>query len=237
MQLNLNKNLDLASLTTAYGVNRRGQVPDFLTGEGAEEVAKCLAEDIEWGLFYFAATGGKMIPPEEFQALPQEKKNEIYKFIFQTARDEYQFFYYYYPIAGTYQERPIPEFALHQLFEFLNSEPVLDFIRKLTGIPEIIRCDAQATRYVANCFLHSHTDGKVKEGRRVAYVMNLTKSWQPNWGGYLQFFSDDYNIEQSFMPTFNSLNLFTVPKGHSVSYLPPYCPGQRLSITGWFRDK
>ena len=70
-----------------------------------------------------------------------------------------------------------------------------------------------------------------------AYVFNLTKDWNPNWGGYLNFYDDDGNIEFGLRPSFNVLNMFAVPKQHSVSMLTPFTGAFRYSITGWFLDE
>ncbi len=66
--------------------------------------------------------------------------------------------------------------------------------------------------------------------------MNFSKDWREDWGGYLQFFDKEGNIEEGFKPRFNCLNLFKTPMDHAVSYVPPFCGGKRLGVTGWFRD-
>lgn len=234
MALSLNPDLDPKALARVYAKNNRLQVTDIFPKDQAEKTYQALATETPWGLVYHGPEKGVKIPAEEFKAMTPEKKQEIYKYIFETARNQYQFMYLFSHLSGEKKDGPA---FLHEVADFLSSEPVLDFIRTLTGIREVIRADAQATRYIGNCFLHPHTDEGVGTGRRVAYVLNMTKGWDPNWGGFLQFFDKDMNIIESFKPAFNALNLFTVPQGHSVGFIPPFCPGERLSITGWFRDK
>ena len=82
--------------------------------------------------------------------------------------------------------------------------------------------------------MHRTRDLKETNTRRVAYVMNLTEKWNANWGGYLQMFDENMNIEHSFKPAFNALILFKVPRDTSIGSVPPFCPGERLSLTGWF---
>ena len=43
--------------------------------------------------------------------------------------------------------------------------------------------------------------------------------------------SEDGNVEGGFVPTFNALNMFEVPQDHAVSYVAPFAPGIRYSIT------
>lgn len=235
MALSLNTALDAKTLAPGYAKNKRGQVQNIFPLEQAEKTYQCLATETPWGLFYVGeGEDGIKIPAKKFKSLSPQELQEIYAHIFKTASDRYQFMYLFHNL--NHPERN-PELFVHKIADFLSSEPVLEFIRTLTGIPEIIRADAQATRYIGNCFLHPHTDGDEEYGRRVAYVLNMTKNWDPNWGGFLQFFDKNGNVTDSFKPTFNALNLFTVPQAHSVSFVAPFCPGERLSITGWFRDK
>lgn len=236
MPFHLNEKLDAEALRQEYQKRSFIQIKEVLPAAEAGKLYTCLAKDTPWGLFYFKDTAGEKIPPERFEKMPMEKKQETYKYIFGTARSQYQFMFLYHPIMQNALSGKNPDHLLQKLFEFLNTAPVLDFVRKVTGIPEIMRADTMATRYIGNCFLqlrHDHQEGK---SRRVAYVLNMTQNWRTDWGGQLQFFDDDFNVERSFKPTFNALNMFTVPKNHAVSFVPPYCPGERLSVAGWFHD-
>ncbi len=125
---------------------------------------------------------------------------------------------------------------LHQLFEFINAPPMLDFIRTVTGMKQIVRADAQATLFAPGDFLTLHNDFDAAKGRLVAYVMGFTKNWRSDYGGMLQFIDDKHNVEQGFLPHFNSLMLFSVPQMHAVTYVPGFAPIGRYSITGWFQD-
>jgi Rps23 Pro-64 3,4-dihydroxylase Tpa1-like proline 4-hydroxylase len=71
------------------------------------------------------------------------------------------------------------------------------------------------------------------ENRRFAYVINLTRSWRPDWGGLLHFCDEDCNVSETYYPHFNSMSLFAVPQDHFVSFVPPYAQGERLAVTGW----
>ena len=109
----------------------------------------------------------------------------------------------------------------------------IGFVRSITGDAAIRRANAQATRYRPGHFLRYHTDIDSSEGRRYAYVLNLTRGWQPDWGGLLQFVDDDGRIIDTFLPRWNSLSLFRVPAGHLVSMVAPWADEERLAITGW----
>lgn len=236
MPFHLNEKLDATALAAGFRENRYLQIKNIFPQDQAEEIHTCLSRETPWGFQYYGPQGRVKLTEEEFNALPQEKRAGVYQHIFQTAPTQFQYMYFFYPLTKSYQSGENPDFPLHKFFALMNSEPVLDFIKKVTGIPELVRADALCSKYLGNCFLQGHMDKREDNTRRVAYVLNMTKNWDPNWGGYLQIFNENSNIEKSFMPTFNALNIFAVPRPHSVGVVPPFCPGERLSIAGWFRD-
>jgi Rps23 Pro-64 3,4-dihydroxylase Tpa1-like proline 4-hydroxylase len=151
---------------------------------------------------------------------------------------EYAFIYGQYRMLDAYREGWREHEALDLLVEHINSEPLLDLVRDVTGIRELVKGDAQATLYGPNHFLAVHDDSHVEEGWRIAYVMNFcAEEWRPDWGGYLLFFDEDGDVVAGFKPRFNALNMFRVPARHNVSYVPPFAPVARFAITGWFRDR
>ncbi len=237
MDIKISDKLDLDAAARTYTKHRRGQVKDFLATDSAEHIFKCLMNETPWGMAYNRGDEVIQLSNDKVQSLSLAERQNITQEIFTRAQSEYQHMYYFYPILDSYKSGLNPDFFLHRVLEFLNSEPMLEFIRTLTGIPEVIKADAQATLYNGGCFLTRHSDGQSLEGRRAAYVLNFTREWFASWGGFLQFYDKALNVEEAFLPTFNAINVFTVPQLHSVSYVPPFCNGTRLSITGWFRDK
>lgn len=128
--------------------------------------------------------------------------------------------------------RPCPP-ALAGFYEALNSDAWLSVFRELTGDDRIAGADCQASRYRPGHFLTAHDDQDPSEDRLYAYVMNLTRGWQVEWGGLLQFHDADDNISGAFTPRWNALNMFKVPQKHSVSMVTPGAQVDRLSMTGW----
>jgi len=120
----------------------------------------------------------------------------------------------------------------------MNSPPMLDFARRVTGFDDIAKADAQATRYLPGHFLRVHNDvyrASERDVRRAAYVVNLTREWHADWGGLLEFLDDDRRVVETWMPAWNGLAMFRVPTWHCVSCVAPYATAPRLAITGWFR--
>ena len=123
---------------------------------------------------------------------------------------------------------------VHDVFDYLNSPDVFSLIEGITGHKALTYADAQYTSYSFGHFLTRHNDDVGEEGRRVAYVLGLSKDWHPDWGGLLHFFEEDGAPRDFWIPKFNTLSLFDVRHVHSVSYVTPFAQEPRLSLTGWF---
>lgn len=129
---------------------------------------------------------------------------------------------------------------LHRFLEYLNSPPMLEFVHQVTGHADIGKADAQATRYLPGHFLRRHNDtiqDDPDDVRRAAYVFNLTRDWEADWGGLLQFLGEGDRVEEAWTPAYNALVLFSVPSWHCVSCVAPFATEPRLAITGWFRPR
>lgn len=232
--IELNPALDVAALASAYAPDKRIQVRNFLTPVAAQSVHSALQE-LPWGQAYNDGPNVVQLHAHALAQLGEREAAEIMAGIRERARHQYQFLYGFYPILTAYFSPQVARHRIFQFYEFINSAPVIEAIRTITGLPEIRWADGQATWFKPGEFLRAHTDQEHAEGRVAAYVMNFSPEWERDWGGFLQFFDSDDNIEAAFKPTFNALNLFTIPQLHSVSMVSTYVTAQRLAVTGWFR--
>jgi SM-20-related protein len=233
--IQLNPALDAEALARDYAVRKRLQVHDFLDRGSADAVYESVQE-LPWGLAYNDGATVHQVSPDQVAAMDDREGGRIMAGIQQRARVQYQFLYAFFPVLAAYISPNSPRFRVFDFFEFINSAPVLEFVRKLTGLADIRWADAQATWYRPGHFLKAHTDEDPSTGRVAAYVMNLSPTWERDWGGFLQFFDSADNIEEAFKPTFNTLNIFTIPQLHSVSMVSTYVQAERLAVTGWFRN-
>ncbi|MFZ5608016.1 MAG: 2OG-Fe(II) oxygenase [Pseudomonadota bacterium] len=235
--LRLNPNLDGAKLAQAFASNGKSlQIRDVLAEESAELIYQCLIRETPWGLANHG-DGPQFLSHQQIKAMDKGRMQALQHNIFREARQEYQYLYHCYPMLSAYQEQWDPYHLLMRFLEFVNMEEVLTLIRSVTGMHDIIKADGQATFFAPNQFLRQHTDDVAEEYRRLAYVFGFTKNWDPNWGGYLQFYDQAGNITHALMPRFNVLSIFAVPRSHSVGHVAPFAGAPRLSITGWFRYK
>jgi Rps23 Pro-64 3,4-dihydroxylase Tpa1-like proline 4-hydroxylase len=236
--LELNDALDLPALAREFERMPRLQVRNVLTRKSADALAALLAQDTPWGL---ASQAGASAPPRyirtaDLAAMTAQERDALVRAAM--TDPDYGYVYHSYPLVTAYLECWRPGSPHDRLLEELNGGPMLDFMRRVSGIQNIVKMDGQATLYGPGDFLRPHNDEESQRGRRIAYVLNLTMGeWQPYWGGYLNFFDPDWNVEQAFRPNFNCLNLFRVPQWHSVGEVSPAAPLARYAITGWARDR
>jgi Rps23 Pro-64 3,4-dihydroxylase Tpa1-like proline 4-hydroxylase len=238
--LALAPDLDVPALAAAYARDRRVQVRGALTEASARLIHRLLAEATPWGMAWQAAERGpERIRAEAMGAMPVAERQARSQATVAAMRGQgYAFAYSSYPLVEAYLEKWAPGGPHDALLEYINGPPVLDLVRAITGVPELIKADAQATLYAPHHFLAVHNDANSGAGRRVAYVLNLcSEDWRPDWGGYLNFYDDDGDVIAGYRPRFNALNLFAVPQRHNVGFVPPFAPLARFAITGWFRDR
>jgi Rps23 Pro-64 3,4-dihydroxylase Tpa1-like proline 4-hydroxylase len=236
--LQLNPNLDRAALAAAFAKSGKLQIPDVLTVESASALRALLANRTPWCLAWQAGAEQptQVVPDSKLRTLKPDELEAITARAF--ADPEYGFAYRSYPLVTAYLERWNPGSPQERLLEELNSPPMLEFMRAVTGMPQIAKLDGQATLYAPGDFLRPHTDAESQRGRLIAYVLNLTVGeWRPEWGGALTFLDGDGRAGEALLPRFNSLSLFRVPQWHEVSRVAPTAPIGRYAVTGWARDR
>jgi 2-oxoglutarate-Fe(II)-dependent oxygenase superfamily protein len=238
--LDLNPALDVAALAAAFARDHRLQVRDVLTAASARIVHRILAEETPWGLSWQAgAQGPEALRRDAVVAMTAGERQARAQALMTAMRATgYAFTYASYPLVDGYLGKWAPDGPHDLLLEYINDKPVMDLVRAITGIPGLVKADAQATLYAPNQFLAVHNDEHAVGGRRIAYVLTLcAEDWRPDWGGYLNFYNDDGDVIAGYRPRFNALNLFTVPQRHNVSFVAPFAAVARYAIAGWFRDR
>jgi Rps23 Pro-64 3,4-dihydroxylase Tpa1-like proline 4-hydroxylase len=229
----INNDLDFEGYRIDLAKQTRVQIPDFLQLPAAERLRSCLQNEVPWSLAERSDGTPKTIAADDYAVMDSQARAAILQKAYVRAKTEFQFCYESYMMVKAAKEGRDPGLILHAILEFLNSEEFIGFARWLANDPRISHASAQATRYRPGHFLTRHQDKEKNEDRAYAYVINLTKNWQADWGGLLQFENDQGDVTQTFVPHWNSLSLFKVPQSHTVSLVAPYATEDRLAITGW----
>lgn len=232
----INPAIDLNQCKEELKSHSRIQIENFLSDNMAEELRVCLLNDTPWDLTYYGGERGEKISHQDLQKMDQQSLLALIDKIVNCSPNEYQFLYESYMIVTAYLEGRNQGHLLHKFLEVINSSNFLQSFRTITGDNSILKVDAQATRYSKGHFLKEHIDADSDQGRRYAYVLNLTKNWIPDWGGLLHFNSNN-KVVDTMVPRFNTLNIFEVPQEHFVSSVTGYAGEERISITGWMYNK
>ncbi|NCT82283.1 MAG: hypothetical protein GXC94_04015 [Comamonadaceae bacterium] len=226
----INPALDLAQLHAQFGRDRRLLIRDFFKPDVADALARAV-EAIDWSLCYRDTQGDRRLTGAQLRELDAGQRAYLVDNIIEVARRQFQFSFFTESLADAMHRGDTG--LLARFIRWMADEAFLSVMRRITGIQEINRVYAQATMYAPGSFLLAHDDHVQAENRRLAYVINLTRQWRPDWGGLLHFSGRDGSVSESFFPHFNSMSVFEVPQTHFVSYVPPFAQGQRNAITGW----
>lgn len=227
----ISNELDAERYRRELAARGRVQMPDFLQVDAAQRLHDCLRSEVPWHV------AERDMPDQDCAPGTQADRALLERAY---ARDDgggFHFVYDRYLMIEAFKAGRDPGLVLHTVLEFFNGPQFLDFIRWFSGDRAINMVGAQATRYRPGQFLRQHDDKHADEGRRYAYVLNLSRDWQADWGGLLHFTDAAGNVVDSYLPKWNSLSLFKVPANHYVSLVAPWARQPRLAITGWWHAK
>ena len=229
--------LDPDRIRPVFGAAKRVHLPGFLSPAWAERLHEALAHDTPWRRSLLS--GGKPLaaPLETLSALSKADRAKLREAQNREARQGFQYAFDAWPVSDEVEAGRRTGHPAEALYDFLNSEAFLGYVRRLTGDERAVYCDAQCTRYGAGDFLNRHDDSAEGKHRLFAYVMTLTPVWTADWGGLLLFVDQDGHVAEGYTPAFNALNLFMTPQPHLVSMVAPFAGAPRLAITGWIRSR
>jgi len=228
MNFTLNPELDLDKIAEDYSVDKRVRVEQLLPEDQAVALGQYLAEQINYRHAFVIDKNYGEVTDQQLDALTEKDRNQLLNAIKAQAAYGVGFWYERHSIKSD-----DPGLA-GDLFNWLNSDDLLKTITKLSGTNDVGSAIAQATRYRTGDFLTRHQDDVSKDKRKIAFVINLSPRWHPDWGGLLQFYEKNGTPRDAWSPEFNSLSLFDVTHIHSVTSISPFAPEARLAISGWF---
>jgi Rps23 Pro-64 3,4-dihydroxylase Tpa1-like proline 4-hydroxylase len=232
----LNPRTDTAALKaefTRFGVL---SIPDILTPETADWLHSLLRSREDWK--QSIASGNSLVEldrPTRAAMTPQQKA-DLDNAVYGSARQQFQFRYETLRVPDDDAGRAASSDPLAAFARWWSHGEPRDFLREVMSLPQIDFADLQATAYSPGDFLTGHTDDVDGKGRLAAYVLNLTPKWAVEWGGMLAFHDEAANRVLALPPAFNRLNLFKVPRLHSVTEVTRIAPYRRYALTGWLRQ-
>jgi SM-20-related protein len=228
----INPGLDLEEISATY--SRDGRVRIFgLLSEGALALYECLDARPDWIHLINTDDGVLELDPGQRARLSPAEWRAIADGAHLRARTGFQ--YRYHGLRVPDEDEIVQDDLLLAFAGFMQSEAMIDLLKKVTGHEGLAFTDGQATAYGPGDFLTGHDDEVSGKARTAAYVFGLTPGWRLEWGGLLLFHGAHDRTAMGLAPRFNTLDLFKVPQMHSVSEVTGAAPHRRYAITGWLR--
>ncbi|MDB5712980.1 MAG: proline hydroxylase [Sphingomonadales bacterium] len=224
---------DPVILAATFARVGRIRISDFLVRDAAEMLHDELAASTAWRRVINGKAKVFEISRADFASLDSDHRLQIQDKITAASLEGFQFNYETIRISDDAIERGGSGTTLDAFLDFMNGDDVRQFFRDVTHATRLDLIDGQATAYGPGDFLTCHDDNVAGKHRLGAYVLGLTKNWQQQWGGALQFHADP---PDAWTPEFNTLALFAVPQQHSVDRVNHDADRLRLSVTGWLRS-
>ena len=229
--------LDPAPLRPIFERSGRLHIPGFLRPDDAGRVYHALAQETRWQRALRHGDTPYLLDPGAFERLAPGERDRIGRAVLEQAAGGFGYAFDSWAMSDFIEAGQRGGGPLEAVYDLLNSQPFLGFVRAMTGERRAVYVDGQATRYRPGDFLNHHNDDTDGPHRLFAYVLNLTPRWRVDWGGLLLFLDPDGHVAEGYTPAFNALNIFRVPADHAVSMVAPFAGAPRLSITGWVRSE
>ena len=235
----INPDLDISTLAEKFRRDGKIRVSNVLSEDFANRVFRCLDQDVPWRLMYYNHQGkgpevvGRLYP-HQLESMDKSQQLALIERVNEEAKDNFHYLYNAYDVLDARRKGQEPGLFLQKFLDFMGSDELFEFIRKISDDQIFNRVDCHACRYLPGHFLKEHVDSSPFEHRHMAYVFNFSEDWDADFGGLTHFLDDQHLVTDTFIPHFNTLTLFKVPVPHSVSAVSAFAPNPRYSITGWF---
>ena len=224
----INKIENIDDLRAVFETKQKLKIDKFLNEQFAENLYKHAFLEKNWSL----STGINNQKYDKKDTLQNQRINTLQIENVNNAFKKDQFSYVFYRSMNGINMSYF-EFALR---EILSSESFIDILNEITNLKLSKLTTLFMSKYKSGNFLSPHSD---KGNGRLAFVINLSKFWKPQYGGSLHFMNKERTeITETYVPQFNNFLIFNVPEiegiSHFVGHVSPNIKFSRYAITGWF---
>lgn len=230
MKYKLNEGLELKKLAKAFKKTGRAQARDALEGKSAEALSETIEKMAIWRTVYMEGAKERGLLGNEMNAKTNRRRNELMQRIYIQARDQYQYLRYDCPTDEIPNAKD-PK-ALKDADDFFNSDGFRDFLRSVAGAKDGKLENIHARWLQREQFMTDSALATSLPECKLWFSMDVTRKWQPHWGGHLNFLDKDGEIEEAWSPGFNRLNIYAGGTRHSITYVTPFHDAFCLSICG-----
>ena len=131
--MRLSDGIDRDALKKAFAVDQRIQISHFLDADSAKSLFDAYSA-IPWRLVLNEGEQHFDIAPEQLSALSSEKLKLLTDGARERSRSQFQYMYKNYPVADIATGAGLPSGPIKGMYEFMNSDNVLDLLNELTGL-------------------------------------------------------------------------------------------------------
>lgn len=210
------------------------QIDNYLPAAAADQLYSCLDKQVQWDLAYSDQGHGRQIKPQQLATMTPAQIRQTVDPAFAQDKNGFRFVYNTFRVIDSWLAGAHAGHPLYTLANQMHTPEHLEYVRQLTGKKSLTRMDLMAARYLPGHFLTPHDDTHSGEGREVAYILNLARNWQAEWGGLLHFMDAQRSaVTHTFIPTFNTMIMFYPPRWHFVSQVANFARQPRYTLTGW----
>jgi Rps23 Pro-64 3,4-dihydroxylase Tpa1-like proline 4-hydroxylase len=222
------ENENMEELKEIFKQKERLRISNFLKVQFAEFAFKQAFSEKNWLL----ATGIDNVKYEKPDNIQNQKINGLQIKNVNNAFSKDQFTYIFYRSMNGVKM----SFVEYTLRQTLSSPEFINMLNEITGLNLTKLTTLFMSKYKSGNYLSPHSD---KGNGRLAFVINLSKFWKPQYGGALHFMNDQRTeVIDTFVPNFNTFSIFHVPDGkgipHFVGHVAPNVKFNRFAVSGWF---
>jgi SM-20-related protein len=229
----LSRALDRKSLSRAFHRKGRLQVSAILRPSDAHALYQCLSKSTQWGLLLGSGPGigQNYVSPEQCEAFTDAQYQTLHRMAHTFRGQGGSHLMGVRLIGQDAFDRQSDSSLLARFADWLDSRAFLNFVGDITGDCDIDRVSTQAMRFTVGHFSSLHADSTGEhDPQRVTCVFGFTPTWQRSWGGLLQFANKRGQLEDGFVPCFNSMTIFRSSLKHAVSVVTQRAQVPRYSI-------
>ena len=229
----INFQLDLFAARAAFASVGRCRIDDFLEPQLAERLYIELTEGTHLDVAYACSPSPKLVSASARQSMTAPTRKALTAQLNARASEGQGFLYCTYLAKNRVSASSRDDDLMDSIFSFWGGDVMQKLVADITSL-NVKGAESQFTRFTAGQYLTRHRDALEGNKRRLAFVLSLSRGWHPDWGGLLHFYKEDGDIEETWTPRFNTLQIFDIRHIHGVSLVAPCAPRARYSLTGWF---
>lgn len=230
MEYKLNDQLDQKALAENFKKAGRVQIKDAMDAKCADTLSETIEKMAIWRSVYMEGDQDRSKHGQEMASMTDRRRREMIERAYLQARDQYQYLRYDCPLDEIPNAKD-PK-ALKDADVYFNSDGFRDFLRTVAGSKDGELENVHARWLQREQFMTDSALATNLPDCKLWFSMDMTRTWQPHWGGHLNFLDSDGEIEEAWSPGFNRLNIYAGGTRHSISYVTPFHKAFCLSICG-----